>query len=219
MSCDAVGTVRDPFWNILGQEAAGAFFCGHDHIYARGVAQDTAGNWVRQVIIGNGGAPAPANFYAGPLVPNYMTLDGVDPFIESAARFGAASPVGSYSPFCCPTGTPTACSPMIFKEFFDQPYDAIGTDFGYVVVEIHGSMAQATYKARRSARISQEVLAFLLDLTSRKTPGPGSSLLRRRRSRRALPISAMRVEACPSDQFTDPAGCCLRLLNLSDRSG
>ena len=73
MSCDAVGTVRDPFWNILGQEAAGAFFCGHDHIYARGVAQDTAGNWVRQVIIGNGGAPAPANFYAGPLVPNYMT--------------------------------------------------------------------------------------------------------------------------------------------------
>ena len=38
---------------------------------------------------------------------------------------------------------------MIFKEFFDQPYDAMGTDFGYVVVEIHGSMAQATYKAEK----------------------------------------------------------------------
>lgn len=132
MSCDAVANVRDPLWNILGQEGAGAFFCGHDHIYARGVAQDSVGNWVRQVIIGNGGAPAPVRF-----ADDY----NLDPFIESAAR---------NAQFCCSAGTSSVCSPMFYKEFFEQPYitPATGTNFGYLVVEIHGSMAQATYKAK-----------------------------------------------------------------------
>ena len=52
---------RNAFWDLLGKHRAN-YFCGHDHIYTRALCADTRGEWVRQVIIGDGGAPAPAMF-------------------------------------------------------------------------------------------------------------------------------------------------------------
>jgi hypothetical protein len=131
MNCEAVANVRDPFWNLLGVEGTGAYFCGHDHLFARGQAQDLNGNWVRQVIIGNGGAPTVPKFADDYVLPSKM----VDPFIESAAR---------QSQYCG--------SPMFQVEYCDQPTTGPTENqksaIGYVVVEVHGSMAKATYKAK-----------------------------------------------------------------------
>jgi hypothetical protein len=45
-------------------------------------------------------------------------------------------------------GAPSADSPMIDVEYFDQPQAAsLRTKIGYVVVEMQGSKAAATYKA------------------------------------------------------------------------
>ncbi len=143
MSCEAVMNVRNPFWSILGSEGAGAYFCGHDHIYARGVAQDVNGIPVRQVIIGNGGAPGTTPW--DPIAYN------MDPFIESATR---------NSPFCCPIDTTMQlCSPLIQVEYFDQPQLATEpTKTGYVVLEIQGSKVTATYKAQTARGAAFEPL-------------------------------------------------------------
>ncbi len=133
MQYDAVMNVRNPFWNLLGSERA-TYYAGHEHLYARGVAYDAFGNLVRQVIIGNGGAPPPAAFPAA-------SYSG-DPFVESAA---AASPdsvryVDNWN------------SPRITVEAFDNPHpDSPAGTFGYIIVEIHGSHATAIYKAERFA--------------------------------------------------------------------
>ncbi len=44
---------RDAFWTSLADHCVTAYFCGHEHLYARGEAQGVA-----QVIVGTGGAPA-----------------------------------------------------------------------------------------------------------------------------------------------------------------
>lgn len=123
LSRQAIQQVRDPLWNLLGMHDA-TYFCGHDHIYARGVAMDQNENWVRQVIIGNGGAPAPSRFAAA---------FGNDPFVESAmaADPGSLRYVDNWG------------SRRITCEAFEQP-----GNLGYVVVEIHGSHASSTYKAQ-----------------------------------------------------------------------
>ncbi len=133
MEYDAVMNVRNPLWNLLGSERA-TYYCGHEHLYARGVANDAFGNLVRQVIIGNGGAPPPAAFpearYSG------------DPFVESVA---GASPdsvryINNWN------------SPRITVEAFDNPHpETPAGTFGYIIVEIHGSHATAIYKAERFA--------------------------------------------------------------------
>lgn len=126
LSRQAIEQVRDPLWNLLGSRAA-TYFCGHDHIYARGVAQDAEGQWVTQVIIGNGGAPPP-----NPWAAAY----GADPFVESVLGQLPASPryINNWG------------SPRIHCEAFEQP-----GKLGYVVVEIQGSHAKATYKAQDPA--------------------------------------------------------------------
>ena len=97
--------------------ANASYFCGHDHIYLRGSAPSADGTAVMQTIIGNGGAPA---------YPPYP----VDPFVESAAY-----------------GVPNCGSPRPTSIVFDQS-GSLGQDsYGYVLVEIHGSHATATYKA------------------------------------------------------------------------
>ncbi len=97
--------------------ANASYFCGHDHTYLRGSAQSISGTEIMQTIIGNGGAPP---------YPPYPA----DPFVESAA----------HNESNCGSPRPTAI-------FFDQS-GSLGQDsYGYVLMEIHGSHATATYKA------------------------------------------------------------------------
>ncbi|MDR0842702.1 MAG: metallophosphoesterase [Acidobacteriota bacterium] len=46
---------RDRFWDSLGAAGARTYFCGHDHIYNRGLIADSKGREIHQVISGTGG--------------------------------------------------------------------------------------------------------------------------------------------------------------------
>jgi hypothetical protein len=61
---------RDLFWNSLGKAGGRVYFCGHDHFYNRALIPDSAGNEIRQIIVGTGGGTlkAWAGKYADPRV-------------------------------------------------------------------------------------------------------------------------------------------------------
>lgn len=46
---------RDVFWDALGSAGSRIYFCGHDHLYNRAVITDSAGNQIRQIVVGTGG--------------------------------------------------------------------------------------------------------------------------------------------------------------------
>ncbi|MCL1911257.1 MAG: metallophosphoesterase [Leptospirales bacterium] len=46
---------RDLFWDTLGKAGCKIYFCGHDHVYNRSLAADSAGNGIWQIIAGTGG--------------------------------------------------------------------------------------------------------------------------------------------------------------------
>lgn len=48
---------RDAFWDSLGQAGCRVYFCGHDHFYNRALIKDSAGNEIRQMLVGSCGAP------------------------------------------------------------------------------------------------------------------------------------------------------------------
>jgi 3',5'-cyclic AMP phosphodiesterase CpdA len=55
LSCNSAA--RDALWNTIGAHNGRLYFCGHDHLYDRGETPDAAGHAIRQVLVGNGGAP------------------------------------------------------------------------------------------------------------------------------------------------------------------
>lgn len=55
LSCNSA--TRDALWKSIGANNGRLYFCGHDHLYDRGEVTDPAGNGIRQVLVGNGGAP------------------------------------------------------------------------------------------------------------------------------------------------------------------
>jgi hypothetical protein len=55
LSCYA--TARDRFWDAIGSAGGRIYFCGHDHFYDRSIIRDSRGRGIRQVLVGNGGAP------------------------------------------------------------------------------------------------------------------------------------------------------------------
>jgi len=55
---DPAGVItRNTFWDSLDAGRVGAFFCGHEHLYARAWVPDSAGNLINQIVAGSGGAP------------------------------------------------------------------------------------------------------------------------------------------------------------------
>jgi len=57
---DCLGTrrlARNAFWASLGRVGSVVYFTGHDHFYNHARAQDSAGWWIHQYIVGTGGAP------------------------------------------------------------------------------------------------------------------------------------------------------------------
>ncbi len=133
--------MRNTFWDILAQRKA-EYFCGHDHIYARGLAVDSHGRVTRQTIIGNGGAPPPA---LPPVMPPAVYVDG--PFAEAYTGIPFAT---------LPTNVVyQLAQPRIVTEsfpLFDIPpsppkVTGLPYGYGYVVVEISGPSVTAVYKA------------------------------------------------------------------------
>jgi hypothetical protein len=55
LSCNEAG--RNALWETMGMNNGRLYFCGHDHFYDRAAVTDPAGNRIRQVLTGNGGAP------------------------------------------------------------------------------------------------------------------------------------------------------------------
>jgi hypothetical protein len=123
--------LRNAFWSSL--TGAGAeYFCGHEHIYSRGFARSPEGWWVRQTIIGDGGAPAggwdtpfPADYAKGPFVESYTGI----PFPTVSGQI----PVELKSPWIVSETAPRT------------------KEYGYIVIEVLGSRATAAYKAESSA--------------------------------------------------------------------
>jgi len=113
---------REEFWNILGDNDVRVYLTAHEHIYARGIAQDIAGNLIRQVIVGTAGAPLD-----DPLellyVDNWDISDMDNPI-----------PLDP---------------PRIVEEFDDNKEGEDDPDrFGYMIVEVNGPKISATYKTR-----------------------------------------------------------------------
>lgn len=133
--------MRDTFWDSVAKRKA-EYFCGHDHIYARGVAVDSKGRWARQTIIGNGGAPPPI------LPPAYPSAAyTLGPFAESYTGIPFAT---------LPTDILYQLeSPRIIAESFPlfeippSPPKVTGLPYGYgyVVIEVAGPKVTAIYKA------------------------------------------------------------------------
>ena len=46
---------RNAFWDLMGKAKTRVYFCGHDHLYNRAVVADSAGNEIRQIVVGTGG--------------------------------------------------------------------------------------------------------------------------------------------------------------------
>jgi hypothetical protein len=131
--------MRDLFWDLLG-EAGAQYYCGHDHLYARCVAYDTQGDWVRQVIMGNGGAPVVAEFPAvytqGPFAEGYATN-----FVTLPASPAYQLAVPRVLTECFPSAfTPDPAKPAV-KNY----------GFGYLIVDVQGAKATARYMAEAKA--------------------------------------------------------------------
>jgi hypothetical protein len=125
---------RDAFWDLLGKHKAN-YFCGHDHIYTRSLCIDTQDRWVRQVIIGNGGAPPPAMF-------------------STAYTDGWCAEAYAGVPFpTVPGFSYELLSPLVVTE--SMPTFGSGTSraygYGYVVINVHGSKVTARYMAEPAA--------------------------------------------------------------------
>jgi hypothetical protein len=114
--------MRDAFWSSLGLVGA-EYFCGHEHIYGRGVTTDAAAAVLRQTIVGNGGAP---------LVPPFPTdYDDLGVYCES------------YTGIALPGIPPvTLIDPLIDTEASAQTLEV-----GYIVIQVHGSKVTAKYVA------------------------------------------------------------------------
>jgi hypothetical protein len=127
--------MRDTFWSSLAGVGA-EYFCGHEHIYGRGLAVDTEGRWIRQTIIGNGGAPVP---------PAFPSAYNLGPYIES------------YTGIALPTLPPhdplVLVNPLIVSEAATRT-----NEFGYIIVEMHGAKVVATYKAEPAAGAGFQVI-------------------------------------------------------------
>jgi 3',5'-cyclic AMP phosphodiesterase CpdA len=67
---------RDAFWDSMGAAGCRVYFCGHDHLYNHARAQDSAGNWIHQYLVGAGGAPfyTWGGTYADPSVQPVLNL-------------------------------------------------------------------------------------------------------------------------------------------------
>jgi hypothetical protein len=133
---------RDLFWDLLSENGA-MYFCGHDHLYARSLAKDSQGNYVRQVIMGNGGAPvvaefAPAKFPLGPFVESYT---GTFPTRNSPPTppYQLTEPRVELEYFP-PAFTPDPAKPTV-KNY----------GFGYLIIDVQGSKATARYMAEPKA--------------------------------------------------------------------
>ena len=114
--------MRDAFWSGLGLVGA-EYFCGHEHLYGRGVTTEAAAAVLRQTIIGNGGAPmvpvfAPAYDLLGVYCESYtgIVLPGIPPV--------------------------TLIDPLIATEASAQT-----TQVGYIVIQVHGASVTAKYVA------------------------------------------------------------------------
>ena len=117
--------MRDDFWSSLGLVGA-EYFCGHEHMYGRGVTTMDAGAILRQTIIGNGGAP---------LVPLFpAAYDALGVYCESYT--GIPLPVAEGEPPL------TLLNPLITSET-----PARTAEVGYIVVQVHGSKVTAKYVA------------------------------------------------------------------------
>jgi PKD repeat protein len=67
---------RNAFWDSMGTAGCRVYFCGHDHLYNHARAQDAAGNWIHQYLVGAGGAPfyTWGGTYADPSVQLVLNL-------------------------------------------------------------------------------------------------------------------------------------------------
>jgi hypothetical protein len=119
--------MRDAFWSSLGLVGA-EYFCGHEHMYGRGVTTEAAVASLRQNIIGNGGAPLV------PLFPDAYAATGV--YCESYTDI--ALPVAVEDPPL----VVNLKSPLIRTEAAARTGEV-----GYIVVQVHGSKVTAKYVA------------------------------------------------------------------------
>jgi hypothetical protein len=130
--------LRNAFWSSLA--GAGAeYFCGHEHIYSRGFARSPEGWWVRQTIIGDGGAPAggwgvpfPVEYKKGPYAESYTGIN---------------------------LPTVTGQTPVTLKKSLIVSETAPRTtEYGYIIVDVRGSHVTATYKAESAAGAGFQVV-------------------------------------------------------------
>ena len=137
---------REIFWNLLGQRKA-EYFCGHDHIYARGGAIDSKGRPVRQTTIGNGGAPPPLVL---PSVVPDVYING--PFVEA------------YTGIALPTSPSDVGyqleNPRIQTESFPlfESGAAAPFGYGYIIVDVVGPVVTYTYKAESAVGAGFQVV-------------------------------------------------------------
>jgi hypothetical protein len=135
--------MRDLFWDLVGENGA-TYYCGHDHLYARALAYDSQGNWVRQVIMGNGGAP---------VVQEYAAAYNGVPFAEAYARSfptRTTPPQPTYK--LTEPRVATECFPAAFGPPLTAPTDPPKNyGYGYLIVDVQGSKATARYMAEPKA--------------------------------------------------------------------
>jgi hypothetical protein len=120
--------MRDAFWSSLGSAGA-EYFCGHEHMYGRGVTTDAAAAVLRQTIIGNGGAP---------LVPL---------FPADYAPLGVYCESYTYDPVTKNYELPGIPSVRLSDPLIATEAAARTAEVGYIVVQVHGSKVTAKYVA------------------------------------------------------------------------
>lgn len=107
---------RDALWDALGKRH-GVYMCGHDHMYVRHTAPDSAGNQVLELVVGTAGAP----FYPLDRADQNARYDkGIVPkvlFVNAASHKRANKNTNAYPP-----------------------------EFGYLVVTVNGKKAVGEWK-------------------------------------------------------------------------
>jgi hypothetical protein len=120
--------MRDAFWSSLGLVGA-EYFCGHEHMYGRGVTTEAAVASLRQTIIGNGGAP---------LVPL---------FPAEYAPLGVYCESYTYNPDTGKIELPGIPPVRLTDPLIATEAAARTAEVGYIVVQVHGSKVTAKYVA------------------------------------------------------------------------